>query len=77
MKRFRVVGLCEETGQQVVAGLFGVYETYGIPLPNIMSSLFAEGYLVSKEHLIQEMIQAGVSRDRAEQKIKTALLELK
>ena len=68
----RVVGTTTD-GRQVVAGLYILYETHGIPLDVIIGGCSERGVVPSWSHMVGEAAAAGMSKARAISKVRQAV----
>lgn len=65
---FKLVGKTAE-GVPVVAGLYDLYQTYGIPMSIIIEHFEAKGWIVSPFELACEMYINGVKRSSIAHKV--------
>lgn len=58
-------------GKRSVAGAFGLYETTGVPLADIMERMYRHGLVIDHEDFCRSAIRSGLSR----RKIRSILIE--
>ena len=68
----RVVGNTTD-GRPVIAGLYSIYETHGIPLDVVISECVKRGAVPSWSHMVGEANAAGMGLRRAISKVSQAV----
>jgi len=72
--KFKIIGKTED-GKTVIAGVFRMYDTCGLPLPDLFIQCEKHGLMPSSMHFVSDALTAGWKPNTVRSRLEEAIFE--